>query len=83
MLVDVVMPRRWGLRAGRAKHWTLLRGGVHSAPVLAIGEFSRLPHLTVRTLRRYHDAGLLEPHRRGVGPPMGTALPDRPCKGRA
>jgi DNA-binding transcriptional MerR regulator len=29
--------------------------------VLAIGEFSRLSHLSVRTLRRYHEAGLLEP----------------------
>jgi DNA-binding transcriptional MerR regulator len=29
--------------------------------VLAIGEFSQLTHLSVRTLRRYHDAGLLEP----------------------
>ena len=29
--------------------------------VLAIGEFSRLTHLSVRTLRRYHDAGLLAP----------------------
>jgi DNA-binding transcriptional MerR regulator len=29
--------------------------------VLAIGEFSRLTHLSVRTLRRYHDAGLLVP----------------------
>jgi DNA-binding transcriptional MerR regulator len=29
--------------------------------VLAIGEFSRLTHLSVRTLRRYHDTGLLEP----------------------
>ena len=34
---------------------------MHSAGVLAIGEFSRLTHLSVRTLRRYHDAGLLEP----------------------
>ncbi|MGY1857146.1 MerR family transcriptional regulator [Modestobacter sp. SYSU DS0290] len=34
---------------------------MHSARVLAIGEFSRLTHLSVRTLRRYHDAGLLEP----------------------
>ncbi|MGY1609991.1 MerR family transcriptional regulator [Geodermatophilus sp. SYSU D00700] len=34
---------------------------MQSAPVLAIGEFSRLTHLSVRTLRRYHDAGLLEP----------------------
>jgi DNA-binding transcriptional MerR regulator len=29
--------------------------------VLAIGEFSRFTHLSVRTLRRYHDAGLLVP----------------------
>lgn len=29
--------------------------------MLAIGEFSRLTHLSVRTLRRYHDTGLLEP----------------------
>ena len=34
---------------------------MHSAGVLSIGEFSRLTHLSVRTLRRYHDAGLLEP----------------------
>ncbi len=34
---------------------------MHTAGVLAIGEFSRLTHLSVRTLRRYHDAGLLEP----------------------
>lgn len=29
--------------------------------MLAIGEFSRLTHLSVRTLRRYHETGLLEP----------------------
>lgn len=29
--------------------------------VLTIGEFSRLTHLSVRTLRRYHEAGILEP----------------------
>jgi DNA-binding transcriptional MerR regulator len=34
---------------------------VQTAAVLAIGEFSRLTHLSVRTLRRYHDAGLLAP----------------------
>ncbi len=34
---------------------------MHRGGVLAIGEFSRLTHLSVRTLRRYHDAGLLEP----------------------
>ena len=32
-----------------------------SALVLTIGAFSRLTHLSVRTLRRYPDAGLLEP----------------------
>ncbi|MBO1750357.1 MerR family transcriptional regulator [Actinotalea sp. BY-33] len=29
--------------------------------MLTIGEFSRVTHLSVRTLRRYHEAGLLEP----------------------
>ena len=29
--------------------------------MLSIGEFSQFTHLSVRTLRRYHDAGLLEP----------------------
>jgi len=33
------------------------------ALVLSIGEFSRLTHLSVRALRRYHDVGLLEPAR--------------------
>ncbi|HEX3899500.1 MAG TPA: MerR family transcriptional regulator [Mycobacteriales bacterium] len=28
---------------------------------LAIGEFAELTHLSVRTLRRYHESGLLEP----------------------
>ncbi|WP_432562556.1 MerR family transcriptional regulator [Kineococcus sp. SYSU DK003] len=31
--------------------------------MLSIGDFSRLSHLSVRTLRRYHEAGLLEPAR--------------------
>lgn len=34
---------------------------MHHGRVLTIGEFSRLTHLSVRTLRRYHEAGLLEP----------------------
>lgn len=34
---------------------------MQTARVLAIGEFSRLTHLSVRTLRRYHDADLLVP----------------------
>lgn len=29
--------------------------------MLTIGELSRLTHVSVRTLRRYHDAGILEP----------------------
>ncbi|GHF19421.1 MerR family transcriptional regulator [Amycolatopsis deserti] len=37
--------------------------------MLSIGEFSRLTHLSIRTLRRYHDAGLLEPAR--VDPATG------------
>jgi DNA-binding transcriptional MerR regulator len=36
---------------------------------LTIGEFSQLTHLSVRTLRRYHDGGLLEPAR--VDPSSG------------
>ena len=28
---------------------------------MSIGDFSRATHLSVRTLRRYHEAGLLEP----------------------
>ncbi|WP_299038966.1 MerR family transcriptional regulator [uncultured Pseudokineococcus sp.] len=33
--------------------------------MLTIGDFARLTHLSVRTLRRYHEAGLLEPARVG------------------
>jgi DNA-binding transcriptional MerR regulator len=29
--------------------------------MLAIGEFSRMTHISIRTLRRYHEVGLLEP----------------------
>jgi DNA-binding transcriptional MerR regulator len=42
--------------------------------VLTIGEFAALTHLSVRTLRRYHDAGLLEPSR--VDPVSGYRLYD-------
>ena len=38
-------------------------------PGLTIGEFATLTHLSVRTLRRYHEAGLLEP--RTVDPSTG------------
>ena len=31
--------------------------------MLSIGEFSQITHVSVRTLRRFHDAGLLEPER--------------------
>lgn len=30
--------------------------------LVPIGEFSRLTHLTVKSLRHYHDIGLLDPH---------------------
>ncbi len=30
-------------------------------PGLSIGDFSQITHLSVKTLRRYHEAGLLEP----------------------
>ncbi len=49
--------------------------------MLTIGEFSRLTHLSVRTLRRYHEAGLLLPdsvdtttgHRRYTAEQIPTA----------
>jgi DNA-binding transcriptional MerR regulator len=58
----------WGLSlregqtiaTGCASRW----GRVHSGtvqPGLSIGEFAQLTHLSVRTLRRYHESGLLEP----------------------
>ena len=47
----------------RVKRWTLPGGRVHSGQVLSIGEFSQLTHLSVRALRRFHEAGLLEPAR--------------------
>src|ERR1700726_253322 len=31
------------------------------ATTFTIGEFSRITHLSIKTLRRYHEAGLLEP----------------------
>ena len=31
------------------------------ASALTIGEFSRITHLSIKTLRKYHEAGLLEP----------------------
>ncbi|MGI8697295.1 MAG: MerR family DNA-binding transcriptional regulator [Mycobacteriales bacterium] len=33
------------------------------AASVPIGEFSRLTHLSVKTLHHYHDAGLLVPDR--------------------
>src|SRR4051812_35595545 len=40
------------------------RWRVPTVPVLlSIGEFAQVTHLSVRTLRRYHDAGLLQPAR--------------------
>ncbi|HEY3676732.1 MAG TPA: MerR family transcriptional regulator, partial [Candidatus Tumulicola sp.] len=31
------------------------------ATLLTIGDFARATHLSVRTLRKYHESGLLEP----------------------
>jgi len=31
------------------------------AAVLTVGDFSRVTHLSVKTLRHYHQVGLLEP----------------------
>jgi DNA-binding transcriptional MerR regulator len=42
---------------------------VQTGRVLSIGEFAQLTHLSIRTLRRYHEAGLLEPAR--VDPASG------------
>jgi hypothetical protein len=42
------------------------RARVHTGVVptlLSIGEFAQLTHLSIRTLRRYHDTGLLAPAR--------------------
>jgi DNA-binding transcriptional MerR regulator len=34
---------------------------IRMSPSIAIGDFSRATHLTVKTLRHYHESGLLEP----------------------
>src|SRR3954471_17084857 len=46
-------------RAGLSRAGRVHTGGMDAA--LTIGEFSRITHLSIRTLRRYHEAGLLEP----------------------
>src|SRR5258707_8950011 len=38
----------------------MVQGGVMRAG-LSIGDFSQITHLSVKTLRRYHEAGLLQP----------------------
>jgi DNA-binding transcriptional MerR regulator len=43
-----------------AEHQTAPPAG-HRSTLLSIGEFSRMTFLSVKTLRHYHDAGLLEP----------------------
>ena len=39
------------------------------AAVLTVGDFSRATHLSVKTLRHYHEVGLLEPSE--VDPDIG------------
>ena len=58
-----VKTRRDGL-ATAARVWNLSSVEpklMDVSAVLAIGEFSRITHLSIKTLRRYHEAGLLEP----------------------
>src|ERR1700730_6549891 len=58
----VKAPRDEVTTAGRV--WTLSSVEprlVDMSGVLAIGEFSRITHLSIKTLRRYHEGGLLEP----------------------
>ncbi len=56
-----VITSAWALPRERVTPWTLPRGRVHNDVVLSIGEFSRFTHLSIRSLRRFHEAGLLEP----------------------
>src|SRR6202165_4654437 len=58
----VKSPRDEVATAGRV--WTLSSVEprlMDMSGVLAIGEFSRITHLSIKTLRRYHEGGLLEP----------------------
>src|ERR1700682_6406982 len=58
---------RWGRVKGSAGGLdSPLRGGFRLGGMdtgLTIGEFSRITHLSIKTLRRYHEAGLLQPAR--------------------
>src|ERR1700712_1816551 len=56
-------PAGGGSSAGPSRRGTVQSGPVSLPALLPIGEFARLTHLSIRTLRRYHDAGLLEPAR--------------------
>src|SRR3984957_12616330 len=47
---------KWASAAGLSRC-----GRLHAGAMLAIGEFSRITHLSIRTLRHYHEVGLLEP----------------------
>src|ERR1700736_3640234 len=59
------MAPAWPLSPGEGQARDPLPGGgctlVGMRAGLTIGEFATLTHLSVRTLRRYHEAGLLEP----------------------
>jgi DNA-binding transcriptional MerR regulator/effector-binding domain-containing protein len=51
-----------GLVAGPAGTLTVAGSRISAMPVrLAIGDFSRMTHLSVKALRHYHDVGLLTP----------------------
>ncbi len=46
-------------------------------PSLTVGEFSRITHLSVKTLRHYHQVGLLEPAEVNPGTGYRYYLPDQ------
>src|SRR3954469_14130597 len=59
-------PPACGLPAGESQEgaglspWGMVQTG-RVADGVTIGEFSGITHLSIKTLRRYHEAGLLEP----------------------
>ena len=55
-------------------------GMASDVQLLTIGEFSRMTFLTVKTLRHYHEAGLLEPAR--IDPAAGYRYYRRDAGGR-
>src|SRR5437016_6623055 len=47
--------------SSRGKHTNIWRGLLPMSETLSIGDFSLVTHLSIKTLRYYHQVGLLEP----------------------